>query len=291
MTNPHFGILNLHKPRFTTSRAVVNLVKRVVRPAKVGHAGTLDPLATGVLLVCVGRATRLVSRIQDMPKTYRARVQFGVESNTGAAVPAVSAVEAALSDFRGEIAQVPPDFSAVHIDGRRAYQLARKGKAVQLQEKTVTVRRLELIRAEGAEFEFEVECGSGTYIRSLARDLGRQLGCGGLLSALERTAIGPFRIADALPAQRHDGNLVELTRQEVFAAIQPAVAAVPDLPTVVCDNAEEQRLRLGRDIAAPQPVDAPEVAVVNDSGRLIAIVTPCGSELRLKPRLVFEAIQ
>lgn len=294
MTEPLFGILNLSKPQYVTSRAVVTQIERLVRPAKAGHAGTLDPMATGVLLVCVGRATRLVSRIQHLPKTYRTRFVFGRRSSTDDKtgdievvtdkIPSTKAVTAALAGFRGELRQVPPDFSAAHVNGQRAYRLARRGRPTQLRPKTVFVSRFELLSRVGDEFEFEIECGSGTYIRSLARDLGEQLGCGGLMSFLHRSSIGPFHSHDAFAVE-------EVSAENLSARLQSPIRAVESMPRHICSRSESERLRLGRTIPAPQIAVEDEIAVVDESGMLIGIAVPTPGLNELKPRLIFHAIQ
>ncbi|MCA9033991.1 MAG: tRNA pseudouridine(55) synthase TruB, partial [Planctomycetaceae bacterium] len=201
-----FGVININKPEGITSRDVVNRVQKLVRPEKCGHAGTLDPMATGVLLVCVGPATRLISYLQDTTKVYEADFLLGQTSNTDditgevasvqlkASPPARKSVQAALDQMTGSIAQVPPSFSAVHVNGRRAYDLARRGEAVELVAREVQIDSIEIIRYEWPQLTVKVSCGSGTYIRSIARDLGEALGCGGLMSRLVRTRVGRFSI-------------------------------------------------------------------------------------------------
>ena len=180
------GVLNVDKPVGVTSRDVVNQVVRLVRPAKVGHAGTLDPLATGVLVVCVGHATRLINLVQEGRKRYRGRFRLGQTSDTddvtGNVQPAgdwsgitKTQLEAELVEFIGQIQQVPPQFSAVHVQGQRAYDLARRGVAVELTARPVEVFSLQLTAFEPPDFELDVVCGSGTYIRSIGRDLGTRL--------------------------------------------------------------------------------------------------------------------
>ena len=193
-----FGLLNIDKPRGLTSRDAVNRVERLVRPAKAGHAGTLDPLATGVLVICVGQATRLIQYVQQMRKQYRATFLLGCTSESddterelvaipNAIVPTLEQIDAALPQFMGDIQQRPPAHSAIKIGGKRAYKLARKGADFELAERTVTIHQINLLRYEYPELELDVECGSGTYIRSLGRDLGAASGIGGVMSALERT--------------------------------------------------------------------------------------------------------
>lgn len=305
MSNPLFGIINVNKSRFVTSRGAVNAIKKFVKPTKLGHAGTLDPMATGVLLICIGKATRLVTRIQDQPKVYRAKFVFGRTSDTddatgtiqstGEPPPNVARVEAALGEFTGEIRQVPPAFSAVHVDGKRAYKLARRGVDVELKPKVVRVDRFELIGHGDDEFEFEIECGSGTYIRSLARDLGERLGCGGLMSALERTRIGVFTIENGLQIGGGEDPRQELTREQVKDALQSPLAAMPNAHVQRCESAEDERqVRLGRPIAMDPstPVGSvTEVAIESQKARLLAIADIVPGSRTLKPKLVFDALQ
>ena len=185
-----FGVLNLNKPPGVTSRDVVNVVQRIVKPIKVGHAGTLDPMATGVLLVCVGPATRLISLLQQAPKNYVAEFRLGERSDTDDSTGTVSVQEASassvtmsqlettLQSFVGSFDQVPPVFSAVKVQGQRAYAKARRGEDVQLLAKRVTVYAIDLLDFSWPVVSLRIRCGSGTYIRSIARDLGEKLGCG-----------------------------------------------------------------------------------------------------------------
>src|SRR4051812_48814027 len=197
------GLLVIDKPGGMTSRDVGNRVQRwFPRKTKIGHTGTLDPLATGVLVVCVGAATRLADFVQAMGKTYAARFRLGATSTTddadgevtvnAAAVPPTrDQIGAAIPAFLGLVEQVPPAFSALKLDGRRAHELARSGKDVQLAARTV---RIDAIRVRAYEWPFldvEIDCGKGTYIRSIARDLGAKLGCGGMVETLRRTRVGP----------------------------------------------------------------------------------------------------
>src|SRR5436190_8799230 len=198
-----FGLLNVDKPSGLTSRDVVNRVQRLVKPHKVGHAGTLDPLASGVLVVCVGPATRLIEYVQRMPKRYLATFLLGRRSETedieGAVteltdtpVPTVEQAHGALPNFVGRIQQLPPAFSALKVDGQRAYALARKGETPDLQPRPIEVYSVELVEYSYPQLVLDIRCGSGTYVRSLGRDIARALGTEAVMSALVRTEIGPF---------------------------------------------------------------------------------------------------
>jgi tRNA pseudouridine55 synthase len=246
-----FGVLNLLKPEGITSRDLVNRVQRLVKPAKVGHAGTLDPMATGVLLVCVGPATKLISLLQEGSKTYQTEFTLGMSSDTDDATGQISLPDTRaeprqlaevlqhLEAMTGNISQVPPDFSAVHVNGQRAYALARRGESVELNAKTVRIDEIKVLAYAWPRLELEITCGSGTYIRSIARDLGLQLGCGALMSRLVRTRVGSFSINESLS----DDQITLATLQE---RIRPAVEIVAGLPTFDCSTDDMEHLIRGR---------------------------------------------
>lgn len=247
-----FGFLNIHKPAGPTSHDVVAAVRRrLPRRTRVGHAGTLDPFAEGVLVVCVGPATRLAEYVQAGRKAYRAVVRLGARSSTDdvegemapapdAAAPSESAVRAALGRFVGEIAQRPPAHSAVHVDGRRAYQLARAGEQADLPARPVTIHRAELLRYVWPDAEVLVECGSGTYIRAIARDLGEALGVGGYCQSLVRAAVGAFTIQQA----------VRMDDLDPARDLVPAAAGL-DMTRVLLDEHAAGEILLGRSIPVP----------------------------------------
>ncbi len=300
------GFLNIDKPQGLTSRSVVDHINRLLRERgltrstlpKVGHAGTLDPLATGVLVVAVGHATRLIELVQSRPKTYLGTFLFGKRSDTddvsgqvveGDAARAASItraeLDAALVEFRGSIEQVPPAYSAVRVEGRRAYRLARRGEEVQLQAKTVEIHRLEVVRFEPPELMLDIECGSGTYIRSLGRDLGERLGCGAVMSALVRTRIGQFEKSEAI-------SISDFTAESVVSGLLPCAVAASHLPAYVCDENESANLSHGLSIppreSAWQPANPghPEVfAFVDSAGALLAIGGWDHRWPELRPRL------
>ena len=258
-----FGVFNLFKPSGMTSRAALDhLMRRLPKGVKAGHAGTLDPLANGVLVVCVGPATRLISRIQDLPKQYVGTFRAGyradsmdcegdyqpVQSVTKLSAPSIGEV---LPRFRGVIDQVPPVYSAVKVNGRRAYDLARQGKSVELAARQVEIRKLELLRFEdqpqvlnrangpiaGEEFCLEIECGSGTYVRSLGRDIAVALGSDAIMIGLERTGIGPMRSAGALRLESLDANALDSEIQNPLDVI--------DLPKLELSVSEQEGLKFG----------------------------------------------
>lgn len=293
MNDPLCGILVINKPKGMTSRRAVDVVARLVKPAKAGHAGTLDPMATGVLVICIGKATRLIGYVQEQAKTYNAGFRLGETSDTDDAtgnisehgvetIPELAAIESGLNKFFGRIQQVPPKFSAVHVDGQRAYKLARKGEKVALKSREVEVHRIGLQRYEFPELDVRIECGSGTYIRSIGRDLGEQLGCGALMSQLCRTAIGPFRMEDAVsPDDLSSDNLADL--------LLPPLQAVAHRPLVTCTETDLNDLSHGRrfPLRAQPPTVGEPVIVVTPSGELAAIAEIVDDGLRLAPRQVF----
>jgi tRNA pseudouridine55 synthase len=287
------GLLNVNKPTGTTSRDAVNIVQRLVRPAKVGHAGTLDPLATGVLVVCIGSATRLIEYVQRMPKTYIGTFLLGRESDTedveGQVVeladpprPTFEQITAATGKLTGEILQRPPAYSALKVAGRRAYELARKGKPVDLQPRPITVHRLEVKAYEYPELTLEIQCGSGTYVRSLGRDLAESLGTAAVMSALTRTAIGSFPLDDAIEP-------TSLTMESLPRQLLPLSRAVECLPRVSLTPQEIARLSHGLTIAKPASLrDAIEYAGTNKGGELRTILGPRGRD-QLAPILNFPS--
>ncbi len=250
---PSGGILNFNKPRGRTSFSVIGLVRRGTGVRRVGHAGTLDPMAEGVLLVCVGPAVRITEYLMDLPKVYRGTVHLGVETDTYDAEGQVvathdvnvseDALREALAAFTGEIEQRPPAHSAIKISGRPAYERARKGEKIELALRKVNVYRLNLLRFEPPEVEIKIECSRGTYVRSLAHDLGQSLGCGAHLSALTRTRVGPFRVEDALDEAALESAFAEGTWPD---ALQPIDCGLTQLPALTVPIEDEKDLRHGQ---------------------------------------------
>lgn len=239
------GIINLNKALGITSAKAVYRVRKVTQERKSGHAGTLDPEASGVLVVCLGRATKLVERLMDQPKVYRAvarldltSTSFDSEGETTpvdvAEPPSAEAVAGAIASFEGTIKQVPPAVSALKIKGIPAYKLARKHRPVELEPRIVQVYWMHLHRYAFPEVEFEVCCGRGTYVRALIRDLGNALAAGGCLTALTRTRVGPFRLDDGWTleameaAASIDDYLIGL--DECERLLDPQAIAIPERP-------------------------------------------------------------
>lgn len=222
------GILNIYKPRGTGSTKVVNHIKRLLpKEVRIGHAGTLDAFATGVLLVLVGRqATRLCETLMNQPKQYHATIRFGATTPTddpessprpviGASAPSQEKILHTLASQTGLIQQIPPAFSALKIKGKRASDRLRQGERIELSPRPVRIDQIDLIRYEWPDLEIRVDCGRGTYIRSIARDVGQLLGVGGYLIQLERSRVGPFMAEDSI-------RLETLTSENIQAQLYPA---------------------------------------------------------------------
>ena len=281
-----FGLLNLHKPAGITSRDAVNCVQRLVRPHKVGHAGTLDPLATGVLVIGVGPATRLVEYVQRMRKQYLATFLLGRESDTedvegdvreliDPPTPTREAIAALLPQFIGRIEQRPPAYSALKVDGKRAYKLARAGEDVVLEARPIDVYSIEVVNYDYPRLTLDIACGSGTYVRSLGRDLAATLDTAAVMEQLQRTAIGEFRIAEAV-----DPRI--LTADNVREHLQSPRIAVASLPHIVLSTEEGLRIARGQGIERSDvAVNETEIAALDASQKLLAILQRSGpTELR-----------
>ncbi|MBM4378899.1 MAG: tRNA pseudouridine(55) synthase TruB [Deltaproteobacteria bacterium] len=248
------GILVLDKPPGPTSFDVVRRVRTVLRLKKVGHTGTLDPAATGVLPLCLGDATRVAGYVTERDKAYEALVRLGEETDTqdatgkvlaSAPVPAFSPaeLEAALDRFRGTFLQVPPMYSAVKVQGKRLYELAREGKEVERAAREVTVHRLCLVDRGAEQLRLEVHCSKGFFVRTLAHELGRALGCGAHLQALRRTRSGPFTLSQALPLQQLEALAAD--RAGLAARLVSVEVALCELPELRVGPADAERVRHG----------------------------------------------
>jgi tRNA pseudouridine55 synthase len=250
--NDVHGWVALDKPAGMTSTHAVSRLKRIFNAKKAGHAGTLDPLATGVLPVAFGEATKTVPFVQDGEKAYRFTVRWGAETDTGDsdgrvaahsnARPAAAEILVLLPRFIGTTQQMPPSYSAIKINGERAYDLARGGQAPVLSPRPVTIYALDLINALPDEAVFEARCGKGTYVRAIARDLGRSLGCYGHVSALRRTRVGPFFETDAVLLPDLDGDAF------CAQALRRVEAGLMEVPRVVVDSSVAAKLRRGQSI-------------------------------------------
>lgn len=279
----------IDKPAGPTSHDVVAVVRRALGVRRVGHAGTLDPAATGVVVVLVGRATRLARFVATLPKTYRGTIRFGFETSTDDAAGeplerdegwrgrSEEEIAAALARVGARPTQLPPRISAKKVAGERAYRVARRGGTPELREVPVAIHRLaaESFDRVAGELVVEVRCGAGTYVRAIARDVGRELGTRAHLAALRRLAVGPWRVEDALP-------LAELAGAS--APLLPLADAVAHLPALAVEPERAAALAHGRKIAAAEQLEGP--VAVYDAGRLLAVAE--WREGRYAPLVVLE---
>ena len=271
-----FGLLNIEKPPGLTSRDAVDQVQRLVRPWRAGHAGTLDPLATGVLIILVGPATRLTEYLHRYDKEYEAQFLLGqisdTEDVTGAVQPlsdaprpTEAAIQGAAALLVGEIQQRPPAFSALRVGGRRAYDLARRGQPAALPTRPVVVHGIEIVRYDYPLLELRVRCGTGTYVRSLGRDLAESLGTGATMSRLCRTRIGPFPLDQSVALSRLS------SAEEVANHLHPPHTAIQGLPTVTLDARQARDLSFARPLTLAVDPQS-ELAAVNADGELLAVL-------------------
>ena len=293
MTGPD-GLVVVDKPAGPTSHDVVNRLRRLFGTRHAGHAGTLDPPATGILLVGLERATRILQFLQGLPKTYRAVVAFGVETTTLDATGSVVAARpctfaeadlyAAAAGMVGEISQVPPMVSAVRVGGERLYKAARRGEEVERPARTVIVHALDVLAfdPEALEATIELRCSSGTYVRTLAADLGTQLGCGAHVRSLRRRAVGSFGEADAVALDALERQDADARR----ALVLPMAAALRDLASVQVSGEDLVAVGHGRALGACEGEAGPPVAVVDPEGRLVAVYRRRGAGLTPEAVLV-----
>lgn len=279
------GFINLNKPLGITSHDAVARMRRLVgRKVKVGHAGTLDPAATGVLPIAIGQATRLIEYLVDSSKSYRATVRLGATTETDDAegavletrpVPALDwqSIDRALEAFRGDILQVPPMYSALHHEGKRLYELARAGETVERPARPIRIDRLAIVGdpAQGALngdlLVLDVDCSKGTYIRSLARDIGEALGCGAHLAALERTAVGSLSTANAVDLAHLEADPSQLSQY-----LLPMEFAVADWHAIHLDQQQATFIKTGRTIElAEQPAE--RLRAYDETGNFFAVIS------------------
>lgn len=272
------GILVLDKPAGLTSNAALQAAKHLYDAAKAGHTGSLDPMATGVLPLCFGEATKFSRYLLDADKRYLATIKLGVATASGDAdgeitrtadVPAISEaeLEAALDRFRGEIEQTPSMYSAIKVDGQPLYKLARQGLVVERKSRRVTVYELDLVRFEGDEVTVEIFCSKGTYIRSIAEDLGKVLGCGAHVSGLRRLASGPFDASAAHSLEELENLKESKGLQAIDAVLEPASAAVQHWPAVELTELTASYLRQGQAVQIPHAPTRGWVRIFSESGR------------------------
>jgi tRNA pseudouridine55 synthase len=292
----YHGLIVLDKPSGITSRAAVDQAEAwFPRGIKIGHTGTLDPLATGVLVLCLGDATRVSEYVQDMRKTYRTTVLLDARSDTDDADGVVERlefpepppdrvrIEECLRGFLGTIEQVPPDYSAARIDGQRAYDRARRGQEISLAPRSVQVYGIDVLSYDYPRLQLEVRCGKGTYIRSLARNLGERMGRAALVEVLRRTSVGPFRAEDAVAL---DEDAIRARER-----LLPLEMALSELPQLVLTPQEAAAVRNGGQALARNrtaaPGNATEVSGLDSAGRLVAVLRWDAAFGRLRPIRVF----
>ena len=292
--NPVHGWVVLDKPYGAGSTSMVGKVRWLYQAQKAGHAGTLDPLATGILPIALGEATKTVPFMMDAEKSYEFTLTWGENTTTqdveGEVIatsdvrPDSAAILAALPEFRGQIEQVPPKFSAIKVDGKRAYDLARASEAVELKSRPARIDRFDLVSAEENCASFEVDCGKGTYIRSLARDLAAALGACGHVTTLRRTRVGPFNLDGALTLDALE-NICDRGRAE--DGLCPVVTALDDIPALAVTEDDKAFLKQGRAVMLPPNFDyGSSEWVLTMFGEIpIALCTPRGGQL--VPKRVF----
>jgi tRNA pseudouridine55 synthase len=280
-------LLLVDKPAGVTSHDVVLAARRAFGESRIGHAGTLDPFATGLLVLLLGRATRLLPHLDGVPKEYEATIALGRETDTDdldgatvreAALPTDDAISEAVAQLTGPLEQIPPDYSAKRVAGRRAYEAARSGETLTLAPASVRVFAWRDVVRNGAVLRATIACGGGTYVRALARDLGRLTGSAAHLAALRRVRSGPFHVSDAVSLDR-------LRSEE--AALRPALDALPTIPHVTLDGDDAERVLRGMAVARDD--DAAHAALVDGrSGALVAFAEADGP--RWQPRVVMRKV-
>jgi len=297
---PVHGWVALDKPLGMTSTQAVGKVRWLFGAEKAGHGGTLDPLATGLLPIALGEATKTVSAAMDGRKTYRFAVKWGEERSTddlegvvttrSTSRPSLESIESILARFKGDIQQIPPAFSAIKVEGERAYDLARSGADVVLASRAVRIEELRLIAvSEQESATFEVTCGKGTYVRSLARDMGRALGCLGHVTMLRRLAVGPLTEAHMIPLEK----LEELRHKApggnaMDGVLRPIETVLDGIPALAMDEQQAQRLRQGQSVllrGANAPI-AHEAVLITSGGKPLGIGSV--EQGTLKPKRLFN---
>ncbi len=288
------GILNINKPQGYTSHDVVAVIRRMARGVRVGHAGTLDPLATGVLLVCLGRAVRVSEYLTEHAKTYRARVRLGIITDTYDATGTILAqnavtvtrqqVKDALMSFLGTSVQTPPAYSAIKQDGVRLYKLARRGITPARDARPIEIYSLTLREIALPDVEFEVHCSKGTYLRALAHDLGTRLGCGACLTALTRLASGNFRLEDAVTL---DQVRTAFAQQYVERLLHPLDAALLHFQAVAVNSENMRRIQYGHTLHCGRAYATPLLRVYAPDGECIALLEQSRTPGEWKPAKVF----
>ena len=288
------GILNIDKPAGWTSHDVVARTRRLADQKRVGHTGTLDPSATGVLVVCLGQATRIVEYVAEGIKAYRARIRFGETTDTwdadgevlrreAVAGLSLASVEAAIPEFRGRVEQVPPMYSALKHRGVPLYRLARQGVTIERAPRTVEIYGIEVVDWQLPDLVLDVKCSKGTYVRSLAHELGQVLGVGAHLAGLVRTAVGPFSLAEAVSLGTLEaGNASGAWLDHLL----PIDCGIQSLPTVAVDEDTARRIGFGQQVSLEAPRSS-HIRAYDSNRRLLAIMQPMPDGELWKPHKVF----
>jgi tRNA pseudouridine55 synthase len=271
------GIINCYKPIGITSFDAVNVIKKIVRGTKVGHTGTLDPAASGVLPICIGKATKLIDYIMEGKKGYAVEMTLGIVTDTydreGKVLSSkevtvgTNDIENAILSFQGNIMQVPPMYSALKQNGKRLYELAREGIEVERPARSVTIEKITILNIEGNKAFFHVECSKGTYIRSLCFDIGEKLGCGAMMSGLERTFSGSFNIENSI-------NINDISKENINQYIIPIDKALDKFSEIKVDDYFGKLLRNGveiKDFNFLKAIEIGEYKVYNNECQLIGI--------------------
>jgi tRNA pseudouridine55 synthase len=292
------GALIVHKPVGPSSHDIVVCARRALGVSRIGHTGTLDPQASGVLPLVVGQATRLAQYLTGSDKEYLATIRFGLTTDTYDAAgrvvserggaPTPDELAAAVGRFVGTFAQSPPAYSAKMVDGERSYALARAGQAVVPPAATVTAHEIELVAFDGERAQLRVRCSAGFYVRSLAHDLGEAIGCGAVLDALVRTGAAGFDIESAMPFDQ----LMTLPRAEVRAAVRPMESLLTDVPAVTLTRDGVEWARHGRELpprlTGAAPARAALVRLLGPDGRLVGLAAPAATPGLLRPAVIFS---
>lgn len=293
------GIILLDKPRGFSSNAALQKVRWLLNAEKAGHTGSLDPLATGVLPLCFGEATKFSQYLLDADKGYETLMQLGVTTNTADAEGEVierrpvtvgrADIEAVLPDFRGEISQIPPMYSALKRDGQPLYKLARAGEVVEREPRSVTISRLELLSCEGDQVRLAVDCSKGTYIRTLVEDIGRELGCGAHVAELRRTKAGPFNLQRTVTLEELERVHAEGGNEAVDQFLLPVDSGLQDWPLLQFSEHSSFYWLQGQPVRASDAPKFGNVRVQDHTGRFIGIgeVTDDG---RIAPRRLIRSV-
>jgi tRNA pseudouridine55 synthase len=275
------GWLNIDKPEGITSNQVIGRVRRALNAQKLGHAGTLDPLATGILPIALGEATKTIQFAQDRDKVYRFTIAWGEARNTddregtvtatSAKRPSDAEITAIIPRFIGDIEQTPPQFSAIKIDGERAYDLARAGEDVEMKSRIVSVYDLKLLSTTPDTAELELECGKGTYVRAIARDMGQILGCFGHISALRRLAVGQFTEESAIPLDEFE-KMMQSADPDRY--LMPVETVLDDIPALALTDTEISRIKQGQALRllSRQDIDRLDIAGIDETTDLILAI-------------------